>query len=343
MNLPVTRYYGSKRRVVESIWNALSKEHVEFETFLDLFGGTGIVSYYMEAKGKHVIYNDVFRFNCVDAEALLATPKNTMTEGEALDLLIKKPNIHYEDVIERNFKGIYYPDEENKLIDIAVQNIKQLTLGKQACGFYILNQTCLIKRPFNIFHRKNLNLRINHKDSNFGNYVTWEKEFDLFFRRFVKELNTYQFTNPHDIEIINQDALECNRTADLVYLDTPYFGDKAPVSYHSRYHFLEGLQYYDDIEKYINKNKANKEIEINVNSTFESRNSFLGNLHRLLNKYNKSTIVMSYTSKGFPSIEELKNIVKAHKQNVKVISLGKHSFALNQGNQDREEILIIGM
>lgn len=45
MKLPVTRYYGSKRRVVEEIWFALKKSRIEFDTFLDLFGGTGIVSY----------------------------------------------------------------------------------------------------------------------------------------------------------------------------------------------------------------------------------------------------------------------------------------------------------
>ena len=45
MKLPVTRYYGSKRRVVEEIWFALKKSRIEFDTFLDLFGGTGILLY----------------------------------------------------------------------------------------------------------------------------------------------------------------------------------------------------------------------------------------------------------------------------------------------------------
>ena len=65
MKLPVTRYYGSKRRVVEAIWNALNESaELKFDSFLDLFGGTGIVSYYMLSKGKHVCYNDLFSFNC---------------------------------------------------------------------------------------------------------------------------------------------------------------------------------------------------------------------------------------------------------------------------------------
>lgn len=43
MLLPTTRYYGSKRRLVEQIWETLQDNNVEFDSVLDLFGGTGIV------------------------------------------------------------------------------------------------------------------------------------------------------------------------------------------------------------------------------------------------------------------------------------------------------------
>ena len=98
MKLPVTRYYGSKRRVVEEIWFALKKSRIEFDTFLDLFGGTGIVSYYMLAQGKQVCYNDLFAFNCEIAKALLATPKNTLSESEALALLNREPMVFYDNL-----------------------------------------------------------------------------------------------------------------------------------------------------------------------------------------------------------------------------------------------------
>ena len=40
MNLPVTRYYGSKRRLLDKIWEALAVNQIEFNSVLDLFGGT---------------------------------------------------------------------------------------------------------------------------------------------------------------------------------------------------------------------------------------------------------------------------------------------------------------
>ena len=52
MKLPVTRYYGSKRKLIEDIWSALEERNIQFNSILDLFGGTGILSYYMLTKGN---------------------------------------------------------------------------------------------------------------------------------------------------------------------------------------------------------------------------------------------------------------------------------------------------
>lgn len=342
IKLPNTRYYGSKRRIVEKIWDALNRENIQFDSFLDVFGGTGIVSYYMLKKGKKVIYNDIFKFNCINAQALLATSPNTLSENEALDLLDRKNDVIYKDIIEKNFEDIYYTADENRLIDTIVQNILLLPYEKQACAYYLLNQSCMIKRPFNIFHRKNLYLRLNHKESKFGNYVTWEKSFSELFVGFLRELNEFQITESREILITNSSALQCEETADLIYLDTPYFTNGSTISYHSRYHFLEGLANYTEIEENINIGKANKEIQINACNEFKYKSTFVNDLRQLLKKYQSKTIVMSYTSCGYPSIVELKLIMQEFKKQVDVIHLGHQSFALNKHNEDREEVLIIG-
>lgn len=342
IELPNTRFYGSKRRMVEAIWCVLAQQHIEFESFLDIFGGTGIVSYYMLKRGKRCIYNDIFEFNCVNARALLATPKNTLCQEEVMGLFEQKENIIYRSIIEDNYKGIYYLDSENKQIDTIVQNINLMSAPKAACAFYILNQSCLIKRPFNLFHRNNLNLRLNHTTSRFGNYVTWEKSFSMLFSQFTNELNKFQFEEVPNVEILNKSALNCQATADLVYIDTPYFNNDSSITYHSRYHFLEGLQHYSEIEDNINNKKRNKEILINKNTEFEVKSEYVSQLKELLNHYRHTTIAMSYTTKGFPTIDELVEIIKEFKKNVSVHSLGLQPFALNRNNEGREEVLIIG-
>lgn len=343
MRLPVTRYYGSKRKLVESIWSALEEHNIQFESVLDLFGGTGILSYYMLSKGKQVIYNDIFLFNCKLAEALLNTPRYTFEEDDAINLFNTIDGKKYKEVIQKNFEGIYYTSEENEIIDIVTQNIQSLPYNMQASAYYILMQSCMIKRPFNLFHRNNLNLRLNHTKSKFGNKVTWEKTFQDLFIKFTKELNEFQFLEQQPIQILNSSALNCNAQADLVYIDPPYFNNKGQVvSYHSRYHFLEGLVNYDKIEEHIDLNKKNKEILIKKNKEFECKQTFLDELDILIEKYQDSIIVLSYTSNGYPTMEDLQEVMGRHKENVELVSLGKHSFALNRDNKGREEVLVIG-
>lgn len=345
MKLPVTRYYGSKRRIIEKIGIALQEHHVEFNSILDLFGGTGIVSYYMAKLGKNVIYNDILSFNCQIAKALLQTRKGSFTEKMAMDLLNRFPGRQYRTIIEENFDGIYYPRDENQTIDTVIQNIQFLQEEAKASAYYVLFQSCMIKRPFNIFHRRNLNLRTGFTGAHFGNKTTWEQSFKSLFVKFTRELNEFQFEELPHVEITNTAALQCDRNADMVYIDTPYFQKKnSPnITYHNRYHFLEGLMHYSDIPNQINIAKTNREIMIGESYEFERKNHYIEDLHALFARHQQSIMAMSYTSAGFPSIEELCSIMLQYKNHVEVCELGKHPFALNRNNEDRQEVLIIGM
>lgn len=342
MALPVTRYYGSKRKLAERIWDVLLERHLDFDSFLDVFGGTGIMSYIMASHGKAVTYNDIFAFNCKIAEALMATPKGTFSCQNALNLLQSVDGREYHHYIEEIFEGIYYKTEENRTIDTVVQNIMHLSQRLQASAYYVLFQSCLIKRPFNLFHRRNLNLRENHVESSFGNFVTWEKSFETLFKQFADELNQFQFQQLPNVDIVNHSAIECPHVADVVYIDTPYFNKKSGgLSYHSRYHFLEGLVFYEDIPVSVNYNKANREIMIHKSAEFETRSKYMTELDELLGHYPNSTILMSYTSEGYPTIEELEELLRRHKNTVETIYFGKYNFALNRSNENRQEVLFI--
>lgn len=344
MKLPVTRYYGSKRRVVEKIGVVLQENHVEYDTVLDLFGGTGIVSYYMAKSGKTVVYNDILSFNCEIAKALMQSPKGLFTETDALQLLRREPDREYQTIIEDAFDEIYYLREENRTIDTVIQNISLLEDEKKASAYYILFQSCMIKRPFNIFHRRNLNLRTGFTEAKFGNKTTWEQSFESLFVKFTRELNEFQFEDLPQVEVVNISALQCDRDAELVYIDTPYFRERqnAAITYHNRYHFLEGLMHYDDIPNQINQEKVNREIRFGENPEFEKRSHYIEELNALLARHQQSTIAMSYTSAGFPSIDELCDVIGQYKNEVIVCYLGNHPFALNRNNNDRQEVLIIG-
>ena len=343
MKLPTTRYYGSKRKLVEIIWLALEELDIEYDTVLDIFGGTGVVSYYMARKGKEVTYNDVMAFNCEIAKALLCSTKGTFTEKDISIILQNNPDAEYRHYIRDLFDNIYYTPAENDIIDRVVQNILKLPESKRSSAYYVLFQSCIIKRPFNIFHRKNLNLRENHVESKFGNKTTWEKSFETLFGNFTKELNDIQFTELPRVNIRNSSALELEEHADLVYVDTPYFSrNSTAVSYHNRYHFLEGLVYYNEIPNHINYSKVNRELDFGICPEFEKKSMFITNLHRLLDFHRDSVIALSYTTNGYPTVEELIQIMRRHKEHVQMVDLGAHSFALNKDNDERHEVLIVG-
>lgn len=346
IDLPITRYYGSKRKLVKKIWDVFDELDLKFDSVLDVFGGSAIFSYYAKKMNKSVIYNDIFRFNYLIGKALIENKRTTITQEQIVNLLSPKTNGIYRQIVNCNYKDIYFTDVENKLIDIVIQNIEKLENEfDKASAYYVLFQTCLIKRPFNIFHRKNLSLRINHVNSNFGNKKTWEKTFEELFIKFHMELKHFQFDNLKNNICVNSSALNCNSTADLVYIDPPYFNEKGThVSYHSRYHFLEGLSNYDKLESNISLQKNNKEIIINKINEFEDRKTFLDDLTRLINKHINSIIAISYRNNGFPSIDEIADLLKSQMYGCKVdiIDLGDYSYALNRNNLGKKEYLIIG-
>ncbi|BAP30493.1 uncharacterized protein CHSO_1456 [Chryseobacterium sp. StRB126] len=344
IRLPVTRYYGSKRKLVERIWNEIERKELIFDSVLDIFGGTGLFSYYAKCKSKQVIYNDIFRFNSIIGKKLIQQSSNELTLERARNMLLPIEGVIYRNVITENFTGIYFTDEENHQIDIFIQNINFLeNENLQASAYYILFQSCIIKRPYNLFHRNNLNMRLNYKKGNFGNKKTWERSFSELFERFINELDEFCFDNGEENISLNSSALQCNAQANLLYIDPPYFTSGSNTTYHSKYHFLEGLAHYDEIQKNIDHNKKNKEITINKSLEFESKTTFLNDLQQLLLNHTDSHIVISYRNNGVPSIEDMAELLRSINNNfeVSVIDLGNYGYALNRNNINNNEVLII--
>lgn len=135
--------------------------------------GTGVVSYLMRRMGKEVHYIDYLRFNYYIGLALIENNNVTLAEHKVRELTRKGAGIPYRNFIQDNFREIYYTDEENLWLDITIQNIEKLgDTYQRALAYYALFQSALVKRPFSLFHRKNLYIRLAHVDRSFGNKAT---------------------------------------------------------------------------------------------------------------------------------------------------------------------------
>jgi adenine-specific DNA methylase len=337
---PSTRYQGSKAKLADWIWDQIAE--LDFHSCLDAFGGTGAVAYRLKREGKQVTYNDFLRFNYHFGLALIENG-NVILDPDEIDwLLDRHSNVTYPTFVQDNFHDIYFTDEENVWIDQTMTNIRQLDNPfKYSLALFALCQACIIKRPYNLFHRKNLYIRFAEVERSFGNKVTWDKPFEEWFRAFVGEANQAVFDNGRDNRAANFDAFEVPGDYDLVYIDTPYISKRGvSVDYLWFYHFLEGLTTYDDWGKLIDNRSKHRRIKPQPN-IWTDRNLIRSAFDRLFRRYEESILVVSYRSDGIPSERELVSLMGCYKGQVQVEHFGQYKYVLST-NSDSKEILIIG-
>jgi len=336
---PSTRFQGSKLKLVDWIWDAI--KDFQFHSALDAFGGTGSVSYMLKTKGKKVTYNDILKFNWYIGLALIENEQETIDDDDISFLITKHRNIKYPSFIYDTFKNIYFTDEENKWIDIVVTNIHSIkNIYKKAIAYFALFQACIIKRPFNLFHRKNLYVRLSEVERNFGNKATWDTPFEVHFRKFIKEANEAVFSNNQSNQALNLDVFDVFGNFDLVYIDTPYISKNGiGVDYLGFYHFLEGLVNYSKWKTMIDYESKHKRLKSN-GSVWTNKNEILHAFDKLFKKFRDSILVVSYRSDGIPSVEEMENLLKKYKKNIVELKRKEYKYVLS--NNHSEEILLIG-
>lgn len=337
---PSTRYQGSKAKLVDWIWQQIAG--LDFTTCLDAFGGTGVVAYRLKQAGKRVTYNDWLRFNYYIGLTLIENSEMRLEPGEVDWLLRRHPQIAYSRFIQDNFHDIYFTDTENAWLDQTITNIRQLTNPyKFALAFFALCQACIIKRPYNLFHRKNLYLRLAEVERSFGNKTSWDRPFEEWFRTFVEEANRAIFDNGQPNRALNLDAAAVPGEYDLVYIDTPYISKTGlAVDYLDFYHFLEGLTIYDEWGKYIDRKSKHRRLKRRPSAWTDKRRIYTA-FDRLFRRYQNSIIVVSYRSDGIPSEPELVSLLRQYKQKVRVEHFGQYKYVLST-NSEAKEVLLIG-
>lgn len=316
---PGTKYMGSKNKIIHEIWHIL-KEY-KFESFLDAFGGSNVVGYFMKSKGKLVVANDFMEISHVTAKAIIEN-STTILKSSEVDFLIK--NVNDADYISKTFKDIYFSDEDNRFLDTVRYNISLLDDEyKQAIALSSLIRACMKKRPRGIFtftgHRYD-DGRIDMKKSLHEHFV----ENVSIFNKAVFDNNTLckAFNLPvHDLTI----------KTDMVYFDPPYFTPNSDNDYVRRYHFVEGLaKYWEGLE--IQENTKTKKFK-SYTSPFSKKQELHMTFENLLSKYLDSIIVVSYSSNSVPSKEEMIEILRKYKTTVAVHEID-HLYSF--GNQNHK-------
>lgn len=353
-SFPTTRYQGSKRKILPWLYIAFNK--IEFYTALDACGGSASVSYLLKKMGKSVTYNDKLHFNYLIGKAIIENQHFILTTEDIKNLKDINPSIIYKNTVTNKFDDIYYLQKENKWLDKLTNNIVNMNhyqaeelSYKKALAYYALFQSSLIKRPFNLFHRKNLEIRTNEVERHFGNKTTWEKSFNHYFKKFTSEANKLVFDSGTPCKSLNKSIIDIDPYGyDLVYIDIPYIrkdGSNESSNYLNCYHFLEGLSKYNEWENLIDYESRNLRFDTSEEKDDFNKQTIYETVEEILTKFQLNKIVFSYKKGGLPSIEFIVKTMKRLGKKVHTVSQ-HYKYALNHQNGDAKknrEVLIIGV
>lgn len=340
--MPSTRYQGSKRKLLSELYGVFRQ--LEFNTVLDAFGGTGSVTHLLRRMNKAVHYNDILPANSIIARALFSNRKLALKRSEVKLLFERTAAVNYTDTIQSYYEGIYFLDEENYQLDTFCANVKQLADSQaQAEAYYLLFQSMLCKRPYNLFHRANLEMRLKDVKRSFGNKATWDKPFITHMLKFYDELHDYRkVVAPHDAVITNQSAFEVETGYDLVYIDTPYAKSRGTQesNYFNFYHFLDAVCDYENIAAKAVTTLKHKPI-YEFNKSWYPQASIEQAFKALFERFAKSTLVISYRSDGHPTSAELQDVLRTHYATVREEHLADYKYALSSEKVDTKELAIV--
>ena len=316
---PTTRYMGSKQNILPYLWQVASQ--FNFKKVLDLFSGSGVVGYMFKTYGKQVFANDFMAMSAAYTCALVENNGVKLTDTEIQQLL--NPSVATDGFVSLHFKGLYFNNEENRLIDCIRANIKKLkNKYKRAIAMTALIRAALKKRPRGIFTYIGQRYDDGRRDL--------KMSFHDHFVRAVKTVNKAVFSNGQDNMSRRGDAMTVHWKPDLVYMDPPYYSPFSDNDYVRRYHFVEGLACdWQGVE--IQTHTKTKKFK-SYPSPFSSRTGAHDAFDKLFNHFNDSILVISYSSNSLPAKEELLSLMSKYKKHVEVVSIDyRYSFA-NQGH-----------
>lgn len=334
-HFPSTRFMGSKQNILEHILKVVS--NFKFDTVLDLFSGSGVVSYLFKSLGKEVYSNDYMTFCASFSKAMIENSNVTLLDDDIQ--LLCDTSIPTDNFVFDTFKGLYFTDEENKFIDIILANMPRLgSETKCALATSAIARACMKKRARGIFAYTGYRYDDGRKDLT----LTLKEHFI----NAIHKINGAVFDNGRNSKAFNVDAMSLKLKADIVYIDPPYYSPLSDNEYVRRYHFVEGLaRKWEGVEmQWHTKTKKFKSYPTPFTSLRGTQEAF----DTLFRYHRDCILIVSYSSNAQPTRDQMLGLLAKYKNNVESVPIAyRYSFA-NQGHKVKniknkvEEYLFVG-
>lgn len=336
---PQLRYMGSKFRLLPWLHGVLS--YLDFDTALDAFSGSGCVAYLLKCMGKRVIANDFLDFSHRIAHATIENSATRLSETDCASLLAYNP--HHRRFIETTFRDIFFGPKDLRFLDNVWSNLPRLpTDWHRSLAIAALVRSCVKRQPRGVFTVAGDPER--YKDGRRDLKLSLEEHF----LESVQAYNATVFDNGRQHCAIRGDVFEVAADGvDLVYMDPPYVPRSDDNCYIKRYHFLEGLaSYWEGAGTEILHSTKVKKLKKRY-TPFSYRRTAIEAFDGLFCRFRKSTLVLSYSSNGYPDLEHLVSLMRRYKNEVEVFERDHryHFGTHNNVSHDRvavREYLIVG-
>ena len=279
-NINNRRYIGSKARMLNFIDDVIKKEKIEFSSFFDLFGGTGIVGDYFNNQKTKVYVNDLLKSNYL---SYLAWFGNNKIDKKKLEDIINKYNSLKnlkDNYFSINFGDTYFSKNNCKRIGYIREDIENK---------YLNNEINTRERAILI---TSLLYAMDKIANTVGHYDAYRKNGDLDKKLELCMLDLKSNTNNKNNKIFNEDSNELVRNikADIVYIDPPYNSRQ----YSDAYHLLENVATWEKQEVF----GVAKKIKRNgIKSKYCSVSAPLA-FKDLIENVNAKYIIVSYNNMG---------------------------------------------
>jgi adenine-specific DNA-methyltransferase len=330
---PELRYMGSKRRLLPWIHNVLRT--LDFESAADPFVGSGCVAYLLKCMEKRVVASDFLNFPATLASATVRNSSRHL-DGPAVKKILS-PAKNGPNFIEKTFSGVFYTRDDLRFLDRVCHNIEKLAHpDDQALARAALIRSCLKKQPRGVFTFVGNRYDDGRRDLRLS--------IEEHFLEQIEAFNHVVFDNGRRNTAKRADVFELRpRNIDLVYLDPPYVPRADENCYIKRYHFLEGLScYWRGLE--VMKETKVKKLEKRF-TPFSYRRTAIDAFDKLFHLFRQSTIVLSYSSNGYPDRDELEALLRKYKGSIDIYEKPhRYHFGTHVGVERAEvqEYLLVG-
>ncbi|MGH7980530.1 MAG: DNA adenine methylase [Limisphaerales bacterium] len=323
------KYTGSKLKLLPHILQLAKK--VRPQTVLDGFAGTTRVSQALAQVGHRVISNDISAWSKVFATCYLLNPHPTSHYKPLIDHLNSLPG-------KEGWFTIHYGGEPNGESSVGPDNLKKPWQKHNTRKLDAIREE-IERLPVSEIEKcvllTSLILALDEVDSTLGHFASYLNDWSP---RSYNKLNLrvpriVPASPGHEVHQSDIFGLLNKVTVDLAYFDPPYGSnnEKMPpsrVRYAAYYHLWTSVCLFDTPQLFGKARRRADTSDTFAGSVFEDfRKSASGRfivveaIERLLQLANAKHIILSYSSGGRATAEELTEVINAAGKLVEVVEI----------------------